>query len=68
MNKQSSTRNWAAPRRFALLLAAMIFIPFCDVLLGFHTFVARDFGLFSFPVATFHKQCFWRGNGRSGIL
>jgi hypothetical protein len=61
MMKQSSPRNWAEPQWFALLLAAMIFIPFSNVLLGFDTFVARDFGLFSLPVATFHKQCFWRG-------
>jgi len=61
MQALSSPRNWAEPQRFALLLAAMVFIPFWDVLLGFHTFVARDFGLFSLPVASFHKQCFWRG-------
>jgi hypothetical protein len=61
MKEQSSPRNWAEPRRFALLLAGMVFIPFWNVLLGFDTFVARDFGLFSLPVASFHKECFWRG-------
>jgi len=61
MNDQPSLRNWAEPQRFALLLAAMVFIPFWNVLLGFDTFAVRDWGLFSFPVATFHKECFWRG-------
>src|SRR5271170_1750117 len=61
MNDQASIRNWAEPQRFALLLAAMVFIPFWNVLMGFDTFVVRDWGLFSFPVATFHKECFWRG-------
>jgi hypothetical protein len=61
MNDQPSLRNWADPQRFALLLAAMVFIPFWNVLLGFDTFAVRDWGLFSFPVATFHKECFWRG-------
>jgi hypothetical protein len=61
MNVQASPRNWAEPQRFALLLAAMVFIPFWNVWLGFDTFVVRDWGLFSFPVATFHKACFWRG-------
>jgi len=61
MNDDASSRDWAGPQRFALLLAALIFIPFCKVLLGFDTFVARDFGLFSYPVATFHRECFWRG-------
>jgi hypothetical protein len=61
MNALSSPRNWAEPQRFALLLAAMVFIPFGNVLLGFDTFVGRDFGLYSLPVAAFHKQCFWRG-------
>jgi hypothetical protein len=39
----------------------MIAIPFWKVLLGFETFGLRDYGLFSYPVAFFHRQCFWRG-------
>jgi len=61
MNNDASSRDWAGPQRFALLLAALIFIPFCNVLLGLDTFAVRDFGLFSYPVATFHRECFWRG-------
>jgi hypothetical protein len=61
MNDQAAPRNWAEPQRFALLLAAMVFIPFSNVLMGFDTFVVRDWGLFSMPVATFHRECFWRG-------
>jgi hypothetical protein len=53
--------NWALPRRFALLLAAMIAIPFWDVLLGFKTFVVRDYGLYSYPVAYYLRESFWRG-------
>jgi len=61
MNDQASSRNWAEPQRFALLLGAMVFIPFWNVLMGFDTFVVRDWGLYSMPVATFHKECFWQG-------
>jgi len=61
MNNHSPGRNWAEPKRFALLLAAMVFIPFWKVWLGIETFGVRDWGLFSIPVATFHKECFWRG-------
>jgi Bacterial membrane protein YfhO/Protein of unknown function (DUF6044) len=61
MNNPASPRNWAEPQRFALLLAAMVFVPFWNVLLGFDTFAVRDWGLFSFPVATFQRECFWRG-------
>ncbi len=53
--------DWCAPRRFALVLAALIFIPFWNVLLGLDTFVVRDFGIFSYPVAFFQRQCFWKG-------
>jgi hypothetical protein len=49
------------PRRFAWALALLIFIPFWNVLLGFSTFVVRDFGLFSYPVAFFQRQSFWNG-------
>ncbi|HUD83849.1 MAG TPA: hypothetical protein VMQ67_10115, partial [Candidatus Saccharimonadales bacterium] len=53
--------DWAVPRRFAVLLAAMIAIPFWDVLLGFKTFVVRDYGLYSYPVAYYLRESFWRG-------
>ena len=43
--------DWCAPRRFALLLALFVFIPFWNVLLGLDTFAVRDFGIFSYPVA-----------------
>ena len=54
--------NWAMPCRFALLLAAMIAIPFWDILLGFKTFVIRDYGLYSYPVASYLRRIFlaWR--------
>lgn len=39
----------------------MIAIPFWDVLLGFKTFVVRDYGLYSYPVAYYLRESFWRG-------
>ena len=39
----------------------MIAAMFPGVLLGTETFVFRDFGLFSYPVASFQRACFWRG-------
>jgi hypothetical protein len=53
--------GWCGPRRFTLVLALMIFVPFWRVLLGLDTFAVRDFGLFSYPVAYFQRQCFWNG-------
>jgi hypothetical protein len=32
------------------------------VALGRQSFVFRDFGLFSYPVAFFQRECFWRGD------
>jgi hypothetical protein len=53
--------DWCSPRRFALVLAVLIFVPFWNVLLGLDTFAVRDFGLFSYPCASFQRQCFWQG-------
>jgi hypothetical protein len=53
--------DWPAPPRFALVLAALVFIPFWSVILGFETFGLRDFGVFSIPTAYFQRECFWRG-------
>src|SRR5208337_4036250 len=53
--------DWLTPSRFALLLGLLVVAAFPGVLLGGTTFIIRDFGLFSYPVAYFHRQCFWRG-------
>ncbi len=53
--------GWLTPGRFALLLALLIVAMFPRVLLGGATFIFRDFGMFSYPVAYFHRECFWRG-------
>ena len=53
--------DWLTPGRFALLLGVLIFVTFPGVLLGDTTFIIRDFGLFGYPVAYFHRQSFWRG-------
>ena len=56
-----SGNNWFSPGRFAVLLAVMVLIPFREVLLGAQTFAVRDFGLFSYPVAAYLRDSFWRG-------
>ncbi|MGH7969808.1 MAG: hypothetical protein ACREIC_13875, partial [Limisphaerales bacterium] len=45
----------------AAVLFLLVFAMFPGVVLGTQTFVFRDFGLFSYPVACFQRQCFWRG-------
>jgi hypothetical protein len=57
----SGADAWLTPGRFALVLAALIFATFPGVVLGSATFIIRDFGLFSYPVAYFHRQSLWRG-------
>src|SRR5258708_26235348 len=39
----------------------MVVASFPAVLLGARTFIIRDYGLFSYPVAFFQRQSFWRG-------
>jgi hypothetical protein len=45
--------NWFTPVRFGILLALLIFGAFPQGLLGLQTFVVRDYGFFSYPVAFF---------------
>jgi hypothetical protein len=59
--KSGAADEWLTPGRFALLLGLLILAAFPGVLLGGTTFIIRDFGMFSYPVAYFHRQCFWRG-------
>jgi len=53
--------EWLTPAWFALLLALLLVATFPGVLVGGTTFIFRDFGMFSYPVAYFQRQCFWRG-------
>jgi Bacterial membrane protein YfhO len=47
--------------RFALLLAIAISALFANVLFGGETFYYHDYGGFGYPLAKFHRECFWRG-------
>lgn len=52
---------WLTPRRFAGLLAVLVLASFPEVILGLKSFVHRDFGLFGYPIAHYHRDSFWRG-------
>ena len=52
---------WLTPGRFALCLGLLLTATYPSVLLGRATFIFRDFGMFSYPVAFFQRECFWRG-------
>src|ERR1041384_1413053 len=47
--------------RFAVLSGLLVFAAFPSVILGTRTFIIRDFGLFSYPVAFFQRASFWQG-------
>ena len=53
--------DWLTPRRFIVLLALLTLASYPQVFLGFQTFVYRDFGLFSYPVAYHLRESFWHG-------
>lgn len=53
--------HWFTPARFGFLLALLVFTSFPQVLLGWQTFVGRDYGFFAYPLAHFQKDCFWHG-------
>lgn len=53
--------NLFTPSRFGILLALLVIASFPQVILGWQTFVARDYGFFAYPLAHFQKECFWHG-------
>lgn len=53
--------DWLTPGRFALALALLLCAVFPEVLLGTQAFTFRDFGVFGYPNASYHRECFWRG-------
>jgi len=53
--------DWLTPQRFAGLLALLVLASWPQVWLGLQTFEYRDFGIFSYPIAHYFRESFWRG-------
>src|SRR5436309_13255926 len=49
------------PTRFAALLALLLLAAFPEVILVGKTFFFRDFTLFGYPLAHYHREAFWHG-------
>src|SRR5437764_1294067 len=49
------------PKRFSLMLGLFIFVLFPGVIFGTQTFFFRDYAIFGYPLASYHRECFWRG-------
>ncbi len=49
------------PRKFSALLALILLCAFPGVLLGWVTFLYRDFGTFTYPLAYYHRHSIWQG-------
>ena len=56
-----SAEHLFTPGRFALFLGVLILAAWPDVLFGSGSFVLRDFSVFGYPIAHYHRECFWRG-------
>lgn len=52
---------WFTPGRFAIFAGLFLCAAFFSAFAGRETFFYRDFGLFSYPVAYYQRECFWRG-------
>lgn len=57
----SGLEELLSTRRFALLLGILILAAFPDVILGSRSFFYRDFAIFGYPLAWFHRVSFWSG-------
>src|SRR6476646_8391014 len=61
IRKEKQGDAWLTPARFALFLGLFILCLFPTVLFGTQTFFFRDYGIFGYPLAAYHRECFWRG-------
>src|ERR1700678_3231766 len=58
--QKENDSSWITPRRFALLLAILVFVSWPGIFLGLEMFVFRDFGFFGLPIAWHLRESFWR--------
>src|SRR5438477_5052796 len=49
------------PSSFAIVLLVLLAVAFPDVVTGRSTFFYRDFELFGYPIAHYHRLLFWHG-------
>jgi hypothetical protein len=49
------------PGRFALFLGTLLCATYPDVISAAGTFYHRDFAVFGYPLAFYHRESFWRG-------
>ncbi|MEI7733104.1 MAG: YfhO family protein [Verrucomicrobiota bacterium] len=58
-------KRWAGPTltplTFGLFLALLLLAMFPQVWSGSESFFFRDFGIFGYPLAHYHREAFWRG-------
>ena len=57
----ANPQEWFTPGRFAALLSILLFASYPDVVTGRATFFHRDFAVFGYPLAYYHRLSFWRG-------
>jgi len=55
------TAGGISSRQFGIFLGLVIGALFPDVLLGTSSFFYRDFGVWAYPNAFFHRDTFWKG-------
>lgn len=53
--------NFPTVVQFSVFLGLLILAGYAAVLVGSRSFFFRDFGLFGYPLASYHRECFWRG-------
>src|SRR5689334_20158622 len=64
MNKTASpaeTSEFWSPRRFLLILSAVVLAVFPKVALGLNTFFFRDFGTLGYPGGNYFKESLLQG-------
>jgi hypothetical protein len=58
---QTGVDDWFTPGKFAALLGLLIIACFPQVVFGLETFYFRDYEMFGYPLAFYHREAFWRG-------
>jgi len=53
--------DWFTARHFAIIVGLLIVAAYPDVVFGRATFYFRDYGFFSYPLAYYFRESFWRG-------
>ncbi|MGV3755814.1 MAG: YfhO family protein [Verrucomicrobiota bacterium] len=59
--RSGNTESWLTTARFSVILLVALVLAYPDAVFFGKSFFFRDYAFYGYPLAFYHKECFWNG-------